>query len=78
MISFNVRRTVYFKALVISSVSYYIYIVVMEWSGRRIGHRQRSQSKSETTATKTGDHQVLLYSSRQFSAHPESLLRMHR
>ena len=27
----------------------YIYIYVMEWSGRT-GHRQRSQSKRETTA----------------------------
>ena len=45
---------------------------VMEWSGRRTGHRQWSQSKSKTTAG-GGCNQVLLYSSRQFSAHPKSL-----
>ena len=45
----------------------------MEWSGRRTGHRQRSQSKMETIAG-GGSNQVLLYSSRQFSAHPKSSL----
>ena len=45
----------------------------MEWCGRRTGHRQRSLSKSETTAG-GGGNQVLLYSSRQFSAHPKSSL----
>ena len=44
----------------------------MEWSGRT-GHRQRSQSTMETTAG-GGGNQVLLYSSRQFSAHPKSSL----
>ena len=44
----------------------------MKWNGRT-GHRQRSQSKSETTAG-GGSNQVLLYSSRQFSAHPKSSL----
>ena len=49
------------------------YTNVMEWRGRRTGHRQRSLSKSETTAG-GGGNQVLLYSSRQFSAHPKSSL----
>ena len=44
---------------------------VMEWSGQRTGHRQWTQSESETTAG-GGGNQVLLYSSRQFSAHPKS------
>ena len=45
-----------------------VNFTVMEWSGgQRTGHRQRSQSKSETTAGR-GSNQVLLYSSRQFSA----------
>ena len=48
-------------------------IHVMEWSGRRTGHRQRSLSKMETTAG-GGGRQVLLYSSRQFSARPKSSL----
>ena len=47
--------------------------VVMEWSGQSTGHRQRSLSKSKTTAG-GGGNQVLLYSSRQFSAHPKSSL----
>ena len=46
---------------------------VMEWSGRRTGHRQQSQSKMETTAG-GGGNRVLLYSSRHFSAHPKSSL----
>ena len=45
----------------------------MEWSGRRTGYRQRSQSEMETTAG-GGGNQFLLYSSRQFSAHPKSSL----
>ena len=45
---------------------------VMVWSVRT-GHRQRSQSKMETTVS-GGGNQVLLYSSRQFSAHPKSSL----
>ena len=47
----------------------------MEQSGRtrRTGHMKRSQSKSETTAGGDGN-QVLLYSSRQFSALPKSSL----
>ena len=45
---------------------------VMVWSVRT-GHRQRSQSKMESTAG-GGGNQVLLYSGRQFSAHPKSLL----
>ena len=50
-----------------------VYVCVMEWSGRRTGHRQQSQSKMETTAGR-GSNQVLLYSSRQLSAHPKSSL----
>ena len=55
---------------------------VMEWSGRRTGHRQRSLSKMETTAG-GGGNQVLLYSSRQFSAkiqnpHAHTLIRERR
>ena len=50
-----------------------INVHVMEWSGRRTGHRQRNQSEMETTAS-GGGSQVLLYSSRQFSAHPKSSL----
>ena len=38
---------------------------------RRTGLRQRSQSKSETTAGGDGK-QVLFYSSRQFSAHTQN------
>ena len=38
---------------------------VTEWRGRRTGHRQRSQSKMETTAG-GGGNQVLVYNSRQF------------
>ena len=49
------------------------YIIVIEWSDRRTGHRQQSQSKSETTAGR-GSNQVLLYSSRQFSAPTKSSL----
>ena len=60
-------------SLVIMYNYWHIYIYVMVWSGRRTGHRQRSQSKSETTAG-GGDSQVLLYSSRQFSALPKSSL----
>ena len=52
-------------------------IHVMEWSGRRTGHRQRSLSKMETTAG-GGGNQVLLYSSRQFSVHPKSSLVRER
>ena len=52
-------------------------IIVMGWRGRRTGHRQRSLSKMETTA-RGGGNRVLLYSSRQFSAHPKILTRTHR
>ena len=45
----------------------------MEWSGRRTGHRQRSQKKLRPQQA-YGGNQVLLYSSRQFSAHPKSSL----
>ena len=51
---------------------------VMEWYGRRTGHRQQSQSKMETTAGR-GSNQVLLYSSRKFSARPKfSLARIDK
>ena len=46
----------------------------MEWSEwETTGHRQRILSKMETTAG-GGGNQILLYSSRQFSAHPKSSL----
>ena len=49
-----------------------VYACVMEWSGRRIGHRQQSQSKMETTAGR-GGNQVLLYSSNfQHTQNPHS------
>ena len=48
---------------------------VMEWSGKRTGHRQRSLSKMETTAG-GGGNQVLLYSSRQFRAFSKSSLAL--
>ena len=52
----------------------FTFIDAMEqWWSKRTGHRQRSQSKSKTTAG-GGGNQVLLYSSRQFSAHPKSSL----
>ena len=55
------------------SLYIYIYIYVMVWNSQRTGHRQRSQSRREITAG-GGSNQDLLYSSRQFSAHPKSSL----
>ena len=46
---------------------------VMEWSGRRTGHRQRSQENGDHSRRMSAIRFYLL-SSRQFSAHPKSSL----
>ena len=46
----------------------------MELSGRRTGHRQRSQEKNGDHSRRTAAIRFYLLSRRQFSAHPKSSL----
>ncbi len=50
---------------------------VMVWSGRRTGHRQRSQYKWRPQQAATANR-LLFYSSRQFLSTPKILTRTHR
>ena len=69
----NICVSLAHTSIIFSTIIKLIKSCVMEWSGRRTGHRQQSQSKSEITAG-GGSSQVLLYISRQFSAPPNSSL----
>ena len=54
----------------------YIYVMVW-WSGRRTGHRQRSQYKWRPQQAATANR-LSFYSSRQFLSTPKILTRTHR
>ena len=73
----NICVSLAHTSIIFSTITKLIKSCVMEWSGRRTGHRQQSQSKSEITAGEGGSH-VLMYSSRQFSAHTKSSLANKR